>query len=410
MTKKITNIWVMFVVLIQIILVTENNVIYSTYASITIIVPFLIHIFIHRKIVTIDIFNTLYIIFVIYLIISSLWLPFFIETRVFNRPIIISIFLLLIYNLCKWSNGFEFIMIAFIIIEYINFAIYLTDFPKFFFGDIYMGSRFQGTFENSNGAGFCFLISMIFSLYFIKKIRSRLKLFLLHTCLVTGIVLILATGSKKCVLGLLVVAIIYIPILLNSTTIKDNVRKILLLVATILLLPAFSSILQLETIYTNTSKRFLDFGTQIEAGNARIGHGSTAERIALIKLGLQKIPDKIFIGHGYDSFRHYFGLVSHCNYIELLFNGGIVALLIYYCRYFFALKATLKMNRNKDICFATIILLALLEIGSISFYSKLFLYAFTAIILLIENENASKKRYKKNPSNSSMSSSIEILR
>lgn len=107
-------------------------------------------------------------------------------------------------------------------------------------------------------------------------------------------------------------------------------------------------------------------------------HGSSAAiRDLMRKIALEKWLESPLWGYGFDSFKFYSATVtghkfySHCNYTELLYNGGILYFLVYYWIFWRMLEETLlfRKGQQKYRAFAvgTVISILLFDYGAISY-------------------------------------------
>ena len=108
------------------------------------------------------------------------------------------------------------------------------------------------------------------------------------------------------------------------------------------------------------------------------GDGSITEREKFIELGWNLFCQKKLFGWGTDGFaiqmQRIIGryVYSHCNYIEMLCNFGILGFVLYYVYYFTIIKTTVLQifKKNSYIIFSFIIFVLFLvfEYGFVSYY------------------------------------------
>jgi O-antigen ligase len=101
-------------------------------------------------------------------------------------------------------------------------------------------------------------------------------------------------------------------------------------------------IMNVEVLYNGIGIRL----EQLISGVSGTGEfDSSAEiRVKLRNIAFEKWTDSPVYGYGFDSFKYYSKAVtgrfyySHCNYTELLYNGGIIGIIVYYSFYFIMLR------------------------------------------------------------------------
>lgn len=107
-------------------------------------------------------------------------------------------------------------------------------------------------------------------------------------------------------------------------------------------------------------------------------HGSSAAiRELMREIALEKWLDSPLWGHGFDSFKYYCVTVtgylfySHCNYTELLYNGGILYFFIYYWLFWRIIEEALllKTGLMKYRAFAVGVMISFLvfDYGAVSY-------------------------------------------
>lgn len=156
-------------------------------------------------------------------------------------------------------------------------------------------------------------------------------------------------------------------------------------------------------------------GFRIEAlindllGVDSIEEGSILERAFYIQTAVTLFKDNIILGNGHNSFFYYLTSIgywhpaySHCNYVELLTNQGIVGFLIYYAYKIKQTATLLKFNyNNRDILGALllsgIVVSLVFDYGMVSYYDFLaqfiFILSFTFIKIYYEEKCKSNKKY-----------------
>ncbi len=137
--------------------------------------------------------------------------------------------------------------------------------------------------------------------------------------IVLAIYTIILTASRKGILFGSLLIILFL--VLNYYKWITAFRKyiVFILAATIII-----SVVNLDIVIKNVEKpltRFSQLSTTIQGEG---DEGSSNARMRFIKNGWLGFKEQPWIGHGTDSFRYYNVLYSHNNYIELMFNLGIL--------------------------------------------------------------------------------------
>ena len=366
----------------QMLFVTANNVFLATIASTLLLVPFFLYIIQLKPKLIIDKNIGYYCIFIIYLVISSAWSPIAISYSEVQSSFIIVVFLIVALNILNWSNGENIIIWSFITVTFVNFIIYIGLFNIGFWGDIYGGSRFQGSFENPNGTAVNSIFTMLFLMFFISERPSRFLRFGIIIGIVCCTLIVLSTGSKKSIILLPLIWFLFFLFKNNDSTILFVIKKVSIFIAIITL--AWVGWGYLEQKFFIIAIRFEELFNNI-GGGGDVSGSSTAQRIYFVNKGFEIFLDKPLLGHGKGAFQYYFGMVSHNNYIETLINFGFIGFFLYYIRYYIIIKSLFSLGDKKIMPVILMVLVMLyLEIGLISFDSKMFIYAFLFLMLHVK--------------------------
>lgn len=132
---------------------------------------------------------------------------------------------------------------------------------------------------------------------------------------------------------------------------------------------------------------------------------SINERKYMIELGLNLFMKKKIFGWGTDGFaiqmQDVFGryVYSHCNYVEMLCNFGIIGFLLYYTYYIKIIKATVFQifKRNTYVIFSFIIffMFMVFEYGFVSYYEIMHNFFKTLAIISLTCVYNSEKNISK---------------
>lgn len=233
-------------------------------------------------------------------------------------------------------------------------------------GDIIAGNshyRFGETGAgNVNLTAMAYVFMLIPILY---EIRSKRNLKLNYILLIIGLLVILLTGSKKGIIGFVII-LICLEVSLNKTNALKWLKGIgvmCVLILIVRIVPLFYNMIwtRMETMI----QTLISFNITDEA--------STSMRMKFITTALQTFWDKPLFGHGWYSFAYEsgFGYYTHCNFTELLFNLGLVGLVLYYLFPIFIVtkcKKTSKQNKVMAIIYLSVLIF--FDTSAVTFYSS----------------------------------------
>lgn len=234
-----------------------------------------------------------------------------------------------------------------------------------------LGSDLMG---NANAFATVVMIAVMFALWLIvyRKSNMLLKAILLISIALDYIALIFSAGRKY-----VIVPIVFLYILLLLKKNKQGRRNVLLytVVIALLVLGFFYLIYTVPIFYETIGYRMKSFEVGTSSFSERVA--SDELRAIMQKVALERWWDRPFWGYGFDSFKYYnVGVTgkffySHCNFTELLYNGGIFYFLIYYWVYYKTFKSVLINKQTKTeyraFSIAVIISILVLEYGAITY-------------------------------------------
>ena len=162
----------------------------------------------------------------------------------------------------------------------------------------------------------------------------------------------------------------------------------------------FYTIMNVPALYDVIGQRMENLIYFIETGQKLREGGAEDLRETMIEIGWHAWPESPLLGHGFDSFKYYNVQVtgrffySHNNFIELLYNLGIIGFIVYYW-FYIKMIITGWDERNYKPQYATYFAIALFismlfyETGAIN-YS-----ATTSFIIFYLSFALLNKRYQK---------------
>ncbi|MDO4493101.1 MAG: ATP-grasp fold amidoligase family protein [Clostridia bacterium] len=216
---------------------------------------------------------------------------------------------------------------------------------------------------NPNTVAGITIIAYVGSLYL--AFRRKKPAYLLCTALF--LLTILVTGSRK---GLLTVAV-FTPVYVLWMDRKHLVRDL----AILMVIAAVSCwfLFGIEIVRNNIGERLLESIKSV-LGLAEKTEQSIAERGLFSKMGMEIFLKAPLKGCGLDCFRFASGTetYAHNNYIELLADGGIVALLLYYVPILGIGIRCLKRSKDDAAVFGAVLILMFFaqDIATVSYYER----------------------------------------
>ena len=189
--------------------------------------------------------------------------------------------------------------------------------------------------------------------------------------------------------------ILFFAVIISSSYVihKGNVIKILIGIISFLFLTYL--LLQIDFVYDIIGERFFALFHIIEDYRKSGDFASIEEtRLRMIVIGWEYFKENMLFGNGINSFSLQYSIVngrdpvfSHCNYIELLSNMGLVGFGLYYMKFVVLIKQIIKHKTNKILLPIIGLLFALLvmDISVITYYYKIY-YIVLAIISVFVRE------------------------
>lgn len=245
------------------------------------------------------------------------------------------------------------------------------------------------------------LLFILFNIFYQKRNVSRNYFYF-----VIELIFMLLTGSKKAIALFLIGGFLFF--LGLSENRRELIKRIFYSIFVLgIFISIFYKIDILNALIINRIKVLIETVT----GTGPVD-GSTLQRIALIKLGLNIAKKNIFLGYGLDQF----GIIantpiidgshmySHNNYIELLVSEGVVGMIWYYLIYFYIIYFNLKILKRGNklilIFFILSLFLMLLDVGAVSYDDRITLILIFLNYCVVENlcNNSIRRKNEKTTS------------
>src|SRR5690606_32253872 len=161
--------------------------------------------------------------------------------------------------------------------------------------------------------------------------------------------MIAETGSRKSMIGSILVAVVIIGIILNSIR-KTNAARFLLMSAGALIIMAGGIAYLASSTHADRLENVVAAAAE---GNISASDNSLKIRLSLIQFAIEQAADNPLIGTGLDNFRDIntglfdeVGTYSHSNYLEIAVSTGIPGLLLYCSIYALILTKLFRLDRK----------------------------------------------------------------
>lgn len=235
------------------------------------------------------------------------------------------------------------------------------------------GVRLENAFNNVNILGMLAAMTIIITVYYLVNDGFKLR----YCLAITAIIMLAATGSRK---ALIMVVLGIMAVLafknMNNTNFIKIVARIFITIIFVAILIYFLSKL---SIFGGLITRMQGLLALI-SDDAKATAETPILRGLYIKIGLEQFKQTPILGIGISNsgilISQYFGYKTylHNNFVELLACGGIVGFVIYYSMYMYIAVNILKRrpvwDKETPIVLTLILLLVLMDYGSVSYYSK----------------------------------------
>lgn len=259
----------------------------------------------------------------------------------------------------------------------------------------------QDTFGNANKFAALMMIAVLYELWLLiyGTTKPLHKTFVALVIIYNMYGLSLSAGRKY-----VLIPFIYLYLLLIYKTNKNGRKHIVFytLLMSLLVGGAYTAIMRVPVLYESIGIRMeamLDKTSEVAEDD-----GSSRTREIMRKDAIQQWQKRPLTGYGFDSYKYrakqtvrkFF--YSHCNYTELLYNGGILYFLLYYWIYY---KVFIEAFRRKNIpqeyrafAIATAISLFIYDYGAISYTAAINHIMFAISLKMIYTHDNSNSQIK----------------
>jgi O-antigen ligase len=309
--------------------------------------------------------------FSLFCYVSSLWAnePAYAYEAMKNYTMCVIIFMLFVsvYE-GREENIFDAINIAGIIGAVI-IALYYGPFVVW---QAIWGKRLPNDLINSNTLGL--LCGYVILINFYKCLKDKN---IIHIpIIIFELLMLLATQSRKALL-VVVIGIAGICIIRNQK--KINIFSIIKILLLVLILGGILYVVSQMSLFSSINERFDGLIAGL-SGEGKVD-GSTRLRLQYIEIGMEQFREHPLLGIGMDNSRTAIvkslgkhNTYTHNNYVELLCDGGIVGLVIYYSFYLYLIIGLVCKREYWDeyskICLGFLVILLIMDYGMVSFSEK----------------------------------------
>lgn len=274
----------------------------------------------------------LYIVFLIWVGLSSAWEVGIFPIKQYIVMILVGIVELMVYNfLIRDSDNISFLFKSIVITCLITGICFVG----FYGGTTIVSERVDNEFMNTNVLGHTFSAGALLSLYLRYSIGEK-RYYVPVLVLLGGI---LFSGSKGALLDFMVGCLLFF-VLKNNTNSVRTIRNAV--IGVIIFVIIWNMILYIPVLYNVIGYRVESFFNIIGGTESvHIGGNSNFMRMYMFLDGLIKFTDSPFIGHGFDAYRSmslFEMTYSHSYFIERLVGLGLIGSMLYYCQWVVLIK------------------------------------------------------------------------
>ena len=243
--------------------------------------------------------------------------------------------------------------------------------------DLEAGERLgEAVTGNANSFSALLMVAVVFAFWlFLYHKKKACRLFCLLS-FVSLLLLMALSGGRRTILAVLVCVLWFV-------IAKDWGHGVKTLknvgVAVALVVVFFGAMMHIPFLYNSVGWRFESFFALMRGGEGRIE--SDILRQVMIDIGMEGFMESPLVGYGLDSFKYYNQSITgrfyyaHNNYVELLYDLGLVGFVLYYA---FILYSSVKllqlpkiMHPYKVLGIGLILEILVFDIGGVSYYTMM---------------------------------------
>lgn len=237
-------------------------------------------------------------------------------------------------------------------------------------GQLFVSGRLgSALIGNANSFANALLFPAVLSIWLLIFDKGPVKRYIYLASLLFTVLAIGLSGGRKIIL--IVGACAVLLYLMNG---RGNMGKTLrnIIIVAVLLGAAIYAMLSIPVLYNSIGVRFFDPSERVLQ--------SDQTRWIYVQMGLGQWLQRPFLGHGLDTFKYYNQQVTgafhyaHNNYVEMLYDFGLVGFILYYA---FPLKCLRRlwrmpssMNAWRALGLSLVAAVFLFDLGGISYYTN----------------------------------------
>jgi len=209
-----------------------------------------------------------------------------------------------------------------------------------------LGTEVMG---NANTLAFKLTVGAMYAMWLLLSDESKKTKLLILVSLIIIYFGMFLSGGRKFVVAPVIFLYFLLLYKVDKRGRKHFIRNTVIIAAVAILL--YLLIMEVPFFYETIGYRFDGFLAFFDEGAK--ADGSTVVRAKMIEAGWEKWPETPIFGHGFDNYKYY-NLTSvtgnlyysHNNFIELLYNQGLVGFIMYYSMYAYLFIKAWKIKGN----------------------------------------------------------------
>ena len=312
-----------------------------------------------------------YVLLTVWSLMSFLWADNTVWIQIYNMVVVLIITFCFIETVDTGEKLEYFAHVYVASADLLGLMIFATG--QFSYG-LYSERLGMDIMGNANTFSSFLMVSAVFAAWLlIFKKKKATKIFNAAS-LVFLLFLMAASGGRKTIIAV-VICMVYFFITKDRNNSVKSAGNVLKAAAVIVLL--YIAVMKIPMLYETIGFRFEQLFSLAEGGTSEVS--SDATRKEMIRIGFDAWLKNPIVGYGLDTFKYYnlqmtrHFYYAHNNYIELLYDLGIIGFLLYY---WFVGKLLVKLKkirsdsgRYKELGIGLIIESLIFDIGGVSYYT-----------------------------------------
>lgn len=254
----------------------------------------------------------------------------------------------------------------------------------------------QELLGNANIFATILMVAAIYGIWLLFYCRNTLlRKVLLAICLIADYFAMFLSGGRKYIIIPLVFLYILLLFKQDKRGRKHIIKHTVIIAAFITLV--WYLIMKVPMFYNTIGYRMEGFISLLK-GNTTMADGSARIRERMIEIGIEKWLGSPIYGYGFDSFKYYNQSVtgrfyySHNNFIEMLYNTGVVGFVLYYWYYLYTMiKAWNEQKKEmlpiRAFAIALILSMFVYEWGAINYTSTSMMVLLCLVNIVLDDYN-----------------------